>query len=126
MQERPSVLIVDDDATHLQIYGWIVEGAGYRALTSEVRLGDVALPEESADLVLLDYRLGRQTKAVQVAQLIKSRLPGVPIIVLSEEFYMPDDIAPLVQGFVRKGDPARLVDQLNQLLRPPPPTPAQV
>jgi len=120
MQERPSVLIVDDDPTHLRIYGWIVEAAGYRAHLAEVRLAGVDLPDAPADLVLLDYRLGgSRTGALQVAKLIKSRLPDVPIIVLSEEFCLPDDIAPVVQGFVRKGDPAKLVDRLKQLLHPP-------
>jgi CheY-like chemotaxis protein len=127
MQERPSVLIVDDDPTHLKIYGWIVEAAGYHALFAEVRLAGVDLPDSPADLVLLDYRLGgRRAQSLQVARLIRSRLPEVPIIVLSEELYLPDDIAPMVEGFVRKGDPAKLVDQLNQLLRPSPSTPAQV
>ena len=103
--------------THLKIYGWIVEAAGYRALPAEVQFAGIDFPEDSADLVLLDYRLGgRNIKAVQVAKLIKSSLPDVPIIVLSEEVYLPDDIAPLVQGFVRKGDPAKLVDRLKQLL----------
>lgn len=122
MQERPSVLIVDDDPTHLKIYGWIVEAAGYRALPAEVGFAGVDFPDEPADLVLLDYRLGsRNAKAAQVAKIIKARFPDAPIIVLSEEFCLPDDVAPLVQGFVRKGDPAKLVDRLDQLLRPPPP-----
>ena len=123
MHERPSVLIVDDDPTHLKIYGWIVEAAGYHALLAEVRLAGVDLPDAPADLVLLDYRLGaRRTESLRVAKLIKSRLPDVPIIVLSEEFHLPDDIAPVVQGFVRKGDPAKLVDRLKQLLHPSPVT----
>jgi len=120
MSVRASVLIVDDDPTHLRVYGWIVEAAGYRALLAEVRFAGIDFPQGPADLVLLDYRLGRRTKAEQVAKLIQSRLPGVPILVLSEESYLPDDIAPLVQGFVRKGEPAKLVDRLNQLLRPRP------
>jgi CheY-like chemotaxis protein len=119
MQEKPSILIVDDDPTHLKVYGWIVEAAGYRALLAEVRLSGVDLPDVPADLVLLDYRLGgRSTRAFKMAQLIKSRLPDAPIIVLSEELCLPDDIAPVVQGFVRKGDPAKLVDRLKQLLQP--------
>ena len=117
MQEKPSVLIVDDDPMHLRIYGWIVEAAGYCAQFAEVRLADVELPDGAADLVLLDYRLGgRRTRAVEVAKLIKSRFPDVPIVVLSDELCLPDDIAPLVQGFVRKGDPAKLVDYLKQRL----------
>ena len=64
MQARPSILIVDDDPVHLRIYGWIVEAAGYRALPAQARFSGVDLPEDPADLVLLDYRLGRQAKAL--------------------------------------------------------------
>jgi CheY-like chemotaxis protein len=119
MLERPSILIVDDDPTHLKVYGWMVEAAGYRALPVEVRFAGVDLPEGPADLVLLDYHLGsRKIKAVEVAQQIRSRLPSVPIVVLSDAMCLPQDIAPLVQGFVRKGDPAKLVGRLQQLLAP--------
>ena len=118
MQARPSILIVDDDPVHLRIYGWIVEAAGYRALPAQVRFAGVDLPEEPTDLVLLDYRLGRQAKAAEIAKLIRSRLPDAPIIVLSESLVLPEEMAPLVQGFVRKGDPAKLVETLHKLLPP--------
>ena len=118
MHASASVLIVDDDPIHLRIYGWIVEAAGYRALPAQVRFTGVDLPDDPADLVLLDYRLGRLTKATEIAKLIRSRLPDVPVIVLSESLVLPEDIAPMVQGFVRKGDPAKLVDTLHKMLQP--------
>jgi CheY-like chemotaxis protein len=111
-------LIVDDDPVHLRIYGWIVEAAGYRALPALVRFSGVDLPEEPADLVLLDYRLGRQAKAAEIARMVRSRLPDAPVVVLSESLVLPEDMAPLVQGFVRKGDPAKLVETLRKLLPP--------
>jgi DNA-binding response OmpR family regulator len=117
MQERQSVLIVDDDPLHLRIYGWIIEAAGFRALPVEVPFAGFDLPEEPVDLVLLDYNLLGRTTAVEVANLIHSRRPDVPVIVLSDSMDLPGDIAPLVQGFVRKGDPAKLVDRLQQILR---------
>jgi DNA-binding response OmpR family regulator len=116
MQERQSVLIVDDDPLHLRIYGWIIEAAGFRALPVEVRFAGFDLPEEPADLVLLDYNLLGRTNAVEVAKLIHSRRPGVPVVVLSDSSELPNDIAPLVQGFVRKGDPAKLVDRVQKIL----------
>ncbi len=120
MQKRQCVLIIDDDPLHLRIYGWIIEAAGFRALPVEVRFAGFELPEEPADLVLLDYNLLGRTNAVEVAKLIHSRQPGVPVIVLSDSIDLPHDIAPLVQGFVRKGDPAKLVDRLQEVLRPSP------
>jgi CheY-like chemotaxis protein len=126
MDTRPSVLIVDDDPTHLQIYGWIVETAGYRSQPALVRFTGIDLPEGAADLVLLDYHLNGKASAVEVAKLIQSRLPDAPIVVLSDALVLPKDIAPFVHGFVRKGDPAKLVDNLHTLLRPPPVTDTQV
>jgi DNA-binding response OmpR family regulator len=116
MHERQSVLIIDDDPLHLRIYGWIIEAAGFRALPVEVRFAGFDLPEEPADLVLLDYNLLGRTNAVEVAKLIHLRRPGVPVVVLSDSFELPNDIAPLVQGFVRKGDPAKLVDRVQKIL----------
>lgn len=122
MQARPSVLIVDDDPTHLQIYGLIVEAAGYRSLPALVRFAGIDLPDSDApaDLVLLDYHLNGKASAVEVAKLLRSRLPNAPILVLSDVLVLPQEIAPFVQGFVRKGDPEKLVDNLHTLLRPPP------
>jgi len=111
-------LIVDDDPMHLRIYGWIIEAAGYRALPAEVCPAGVAIPEEPADLVLLDYHLAGGCSAVEIAQVLHERLPHVPVIVLSDAWVLPEDIAPLVQGFVRKGDPAKLVDTLHKVLQP--------
>jgi len=116
MHEKDSVLIIDDDPMHLRIYGWIVEAAGYRALAAQVELDKVVLPEETVDLVLLDYNLSGALSAVKTAELVRSRYPQAPILVLSDAYSMPDDIAPYVRGFVRKGDPAKLVERLREML----------
>ena len=119
MHVRPSVLIVDDDPVHLRIYGWIIEAAGYGALLAEVRFAGVDIPDAPVDMVLLDYHLGGQTRAIEVAKLVQSRIPNAPVIVLSDALSLPEDIAPFVHGFVRKGDPAKLVDRLHTLLKLP-------
>lgn len=116
MSSNSSVLIIDDDPTHLRIYSWIIEAAGYRALPALVTTDKIDLPEEPADIIMLDYHLAGQMTAVQAATLLKDKFPDAPIIVLSDAFGLPDDIAPLVEGFVRKGHPAKLVDTLGQYL----------
>jgi DNA-binding response OmpR family regulator len=120
MQEKETVLIIDDDPAHLRIYAWIMEASGYRALPVEVRYAGISLPEEHAGLVLLDYNLAGKSTAVEIAKLVRSQLPGVPIVLLSDRWELPADIAPFVQDFVRKGEPAKLVATLHKLLRPPP------
>jgi DNA-binding response OmpR family regulator len=113
-----SVLIVDDDPTHLRTYGWIIQAAGRPAFRAEVRFDRVNLPADKADLVLLDYQLGRRNKAVEVAKLIHEHVPGVPLLVLSEVLALPEDVAPLVQGCVRKGDPPKLLAAIGGFLAP--------
>lgn len=120
MPVKESVLIIDDDPAHLRIYGWIMEAAGYRALPIEVRYSGIELPDEPAELVLLDYNLAGQSTAVEIAKLIRSRSPSVPIVLLSDRWDLPEDIAPFVQGFVRKGEPEKLVATLHKLLHPSP------
>lgn len=111
-----AVLIIDDDPSHLRIYGWIIQASGRVPLPALVTRDHIDLPEGAVDLVLLDYHLNGLVGAVDAAKLVKERYPGAPILVLSDALVLPEDVAPLVNGFVRKGDPARLVEIMNQTL----------
>jgi hypothetical protein len=52
--------------------------------------------------------------ATEIAQQLREKYQNAPILVLSDALMMPDDIAPFVDGFIRKGDPARLVETISQ------------
>lgn len=112
----PNVLIIDDDPSHLRIYGWIIQTAGFTALPGLVSREGIDLPESGVDLVLLDYHLNG-TAATEVAADVRRRYSGAPILVLSDALMLPEDIAPLVNGFVRKGDPAKLVETVRSVLQ---------
>lgn len=112
MDGRTSVLIIDDDPTHLRIYGWIIAAAGYEALPALVTADRIEFPEGLVDVVVMDYRLTGQLTAVQAAEATKRRFPNAPIIVLSDVYDLPSDIAPYARAFVRKGEPAKLVAML--------------
>jgi DNA-binding NtrC family response regulator len=118
MHAKASVLIVDDDPVHLRIYGWIIEAAGYHALPTLIRFTGIEIPDAPVHAVVLVYRPGMRCHALEIAKLIQSRAANVPILVLSDVMDLPDDVAPLVQGFIRKGDPAKLVGQLHSFLQP--------
>ncbi|HEY4354385.1 MAG TPA: response regulator [Acidobacteriaceae bacterium] len=113
---RRAVLIIDDDPVHLRIYGWILEAAGYRSITAMAHLDGIPLPDEPVDIVLLDYHLTGGMKATDAAVLIRRKYPEPPILLLSDAFGLPEDIAPLVNGFVRKGDPAKLIREVGRFL----------
>jgi DNA-binding response OmpR family regulator len=108
---HPKVLIVDDDPMHLEIYGLLMKQAGYEALPTLVRFTGTEIPRnQSLGLVLLDYRLNSAKSSPEFAQEIRSIYPEVPILVLSDLWALPADIAPFVSGFVRKGEPAKLLE----------------
>ncbi len=118
MDKRPTVLIVDDDAAHLKIYTWIVERGGFRAVAILVQRDGLDLPKtEHLDIALLDYRLGFGLSAVDVARRVRELYPTTPILVLSDLFGMPEDIAPYASGFVRKGEPQQLLDTIFETIK---------
>jgi DNA-binding NtrC family response regulator len=118
---RPKVLILDDDPMHLEIYSLLMKRAGYDALPTLVRFVGTEIPSgEWIGLVLLDYRLNSTKTSPEFASEIRTLYPAVPIIVLSDLWALPSDIAPFVNGFVRKGEPAKLIETVTRFFVAPP------
>lgn len=120
MPPAASVLIIDDDPVHLQIYRFIVESVGFKGLPVQVTVRGIEFPDqEPVDAVLLDYRLAANISARGVAIEARKRYPTAPILVLSDIHEAPDEMAPIVQGFVRKGNPEKLLETLRTLVAQP-------
>jgi DNA-binding NtrC family response regulator len=114
---RKQILIVDDDPSHLEIYGMIVDRAGYRPVPVLVRFaGPEPVPNEGIDAILLDYRLNSVKTAPEIAREIKAKHPQAPILVLSDLWSMPADIEPYASEFVRKGEPENLLKTLRRIV----------
>jgi len=117
MNPKSTILIIDDDPIHAQIYRMIVETAGFRGLPVLVAYDGMEFPDgEPVDAVLLDYCLGPHLSALKTVHLVKQRYPSVPILILSDLQDAPADTAPLVQAFVRKGNPERLLATLHGVI----------
>ena len=115
----PTVLIVDDDPSHLKIYSWIIERGGYRVVPLLAWAQPLKMPKtEPIDLALLDYRLGESLSAPDVAKLVRSAFPTAPILVLSDMMDMPEDMEEHATAFVRKGNPDQLLQTLDTFLKP--------
>jgi DNA-binding NtrC family response regulator len=115
-----TVLIVDDDPSHLKLYSWVVERGGFRSLTALVRRDVIEFPDtERIDVAVLDYRLGDKLSAVDVAKRLKAIYPAVPILILSDMLWMPEDVAPYASAFIRKGEPQQLIDMISAAIHPP-------
>ena len=115
--EKPIVLIIDDDPSHLKLYSWILEAQGFTAFTTLVGTQAPTFDDHpKVDLVILDYSFRTGVKATEVAQNIRNRWAEMRIIVLSDVMWMPDDIAPLANGFVRKGEPEQLIAKVAEMM----------
>jgi CheY-like chemotaxis protein len=116
--ENPAtVLLVDDDPSHLKLYSWVVSRGGYRAVTALVGSSSVAFPKDrKVDIVLMDYRLSSELTAPDVARHIRREFPNVPILLISERIWMPDDMKTAVDAFVTKGDPQAMIEKIGELL----------
>jgi len=114
------VLIVDDDPMHLEIYGLLIKQAGFEAIPLLVRFTGTEIPKgQPIGLALLDYRLNSARTSPEYAQEIRAAYPHIPILVLSDLWALPTDIAPFVTGFIRKGEPAKLLETVAGYLRRP-------
>ena len=110
------MLLVDDDPSHLKLYSWIVNKEGYRAVTALVGGSSVDFPHSvKADVAVMDYRFSSQLHATDVARLIQSTFTGIPIILISDVIWLPEDMKGIVDGFVTKGEPDQLLALIRQL-----------
>ena len=118
MASRQSkVLIIDDDPAHLEIYALLIQQAGLESVQALVRFIGADLPKnEPIGLVLLDYRLHSLKTSAEVAQEVRSLYPEAPIVVLSDLWTLPDDMEPYAAEFVRKGQPAKLLETVCRFL----------
>lgn len=114
---RGKILILDDDPQQLEIYGMLVKNANFEPVPAIVRFSGPEFPSETdITLILLDYRLNSAKTAPQVAQEAQTRYPGAPVILLSDLWSLPRDVAPFVAKFVRKGEPQKLIDTIRALV----------
>jgi CheY-like chemotaxis protein len=115
-----TVLLVDDDPAHLKLYSWVINRGGFRPVTALVGSTSVAFPKNrQIDLVVMDYRLASELSAHEVARHIRAEFPSVPIILLSELMWMPDEMVGLVDGFVTKGEPDELIEKIAEFAQSP-------
>jgi DNA-binding response OmpR family regulator len=114
--EKPTIVIVDDDPSHLQLYGWVIERGGF-AVHPVLASGEVdSLGFGAADLLVLDYRLGPM-KSIDVARRWMEEFPQRPLILLSDVQWLPDEFTGITKNFVRKGEPQQLIDTISALLQ---------
>src|SRR5690349_11885267 len=112
MRSAATVLLIDDDPSQLKLYRWILERGSFAVVPALVGSSSVDLPDPECmpvDVVLLDYRLSSELSAADVAQMVREKFFGAPIIVLSDLPFMPEAAREFADGFVQKGEPEKLL-----------------
>jgi len=113
----PKVLIVDDDPSHLEIYGLLLKQAGYEPVPALVRFSGADFPADpNIRGIILDSRLNSIKSSSDLARQIGSRYPRAPIVLLSDFQTPRSDLTPYVTDYVRRGDPAGLLEKLSVLV----------
>jgi CheY-like chemotaxis protein len=114
------VLIVDDDPSHLEIYGLLLKQAGYEPVPALVRFAGADFPsDQNIHGIILDSRLNSMKSSSDLARQIRARYPDAPIVLLSDVQKPGADIAPYVADSVRRGEPAELLGKLSALVASP-------
>ena len=114
---RHKVLVVDDDPSHLEIYGLLLKQAGYEPFSALVRFAGAEFPQESQiDGIILDSRLKSLKTSSDLARQMRGRYPRAPIVLLSDARSVPADMAPYISDSVRRGEPAELLKKLSVLV----------
>lgn len=114
---KPFILCVDDEELGLQIRKAVLELAGYSVLTAlNGPEGLDAFSQKPVDLVILDYSMPGMHGGTVAAEM-RSRRPGVPIILLSAYINLPTEVTRIVDCSILKGDaPEHLLSKIREFL----------
>jgi CheY-like chemotaxis protein len=125
-QSAPLVLVAEDDRKTLRLVGQVIQHGGYRAALASNGVSAVKLLKSARpDLILLDLRMPRMD-GFQLLELLKKypTSEDIPVIVLTGSTALPDIDRALALGvedfLIKPISPRRLLQKINQLLRPIP------
>ena len=116
-QSNKTVLLVDDSFIDLHLYSRPLREAGYRPITSLIgtEFGGIHASEHPS-LVLLDYKLKSNVSALDLVKILRDLFPDSRIVLFSVLPDLPAEMKGFVDGFLHKGDPARLAVEVQNLL----------
>ncbi len=116
---RPVILCIDDEDLGLEIRKMVLEREGFTVITAKDGATGLALfAGQHFDAVVVDFAMPGMDGG-QVATMLRSRNPHVPILMLSAYVTLPDQVMRVVSATATKGDGAFiLVRKLRELLHP--------
>ncbi len=119
--KKPSILVVDDDASLRELITLRLEANGFRVETADS--GEAALAQLAVsrpDAVLTDMQMSGMD-GMALFNAIRARDPALPVIVLTAHGTIPDAVAATQQGLfgylTKPYDAATLIDLLKRATR---------
>jgi CheY-like chemotaxis protein len=117
MSWKPTILCVDDTPGILEGWKMLLEENGYRILTATNGKQAVEVfMTNSVDLVLLDYHMPEMDGSTAAAHM-KEFKPDVPVMLLSSDAHLPEEVLETADCFMSKSKPlADFLVQVDYLL----------
>ena len=111
-----TILCIDDDYGVLSYHRALLERRGYEVLTAASPRQGIQIAAGCMVLaVIVDYNMP-EMNGHEVATEIKRLRPQVPIVMVSSDEEIPEDVFKVVDAFVSKDDaPRRLLPVINQI-----------
>ena len=103
------ILCVDDEELGLLVRKMTLEAEGYEVtIASDGPRGLQLFSSQPFDLVLLDHSMPGMNGG-QVAEKIRQRSPGTPIVLLSAYVTLPEEHIALADAYITKGESTDLL-----------------
>jgi CheY-like chemotaxis protein len=118
--EKKRILFVDDEQDWRQVVGNCLEAAGFQVVTAKDAT-EALRRMETLELegIVLDLNLGGEN-GLLLMELLKQKLPGVPILVYTGMDLEPEVIQSILQQgakqYLRKGSMSELCETLRKMV----------
>jgi CheY-like chemotaxis protein len=102
VKRNPTILCIDDNRDWLS-YLRLLLGEEYEVLGANAIEGLKLYTSEPVDAVIVDYQMPEMT-GDRVAELMKCTNPDVPIVLVSGNDHLPENVLQSVDALVAKGE----------------------
>jgi CheY-like chemotaxis protein len=99
-----TILCIDDDRGALDYHRALLERHGYQVLTaSSGRKGIEIVRDHAVTAVIVDYHMP-EMNGDEVAVALKRIKPSVPVVMVSSDNELPDEVLSAVDAFISKNE----------------------
>jgi two-component system nitrogen regulation response regulator GlnG len=98
MEEKPLILIVDDEKSIRSLLSKLLKNKGFRTQVAEDGLDGLgAVADSLPDLIITDFKMPK-LNGIEFLAKIWENYPDIPVIFVSAYFQFPEDLSDIHQG----------------------------